>query len=332
MELQRALNRGVGAHVDGGGGLVEREYFAALEQRSRHADELALASRQVGAILLERSREALRVVADGRGHRALLEQAPERVVVVLVEGVKVVPKAAREEHWILRDDGELRAQRRELEGREVDAVEDDATARHVDKPEEGDEQGRLAAPGAAAYADPRATFDRERAALEDGGQLGSVPHDHRLEGKGSTARPPVGRQRRRRLLLGEQPRVGSKALHRDHHGLHSCEALQQAVEHLGQCWGSREGEAGIRSRPGARRAVLRRLVHREDGGEREHDRAESLEPDGQPIVHDAREEAGPPVVVHPQQVGLAEALVALRRLDGGRAVEGLGEGGIDRRL
>lgn len=58
----------------------------------------------------------------------VVERAPDIVIGVDAEGVEVEPQRAREQHRVLRDDGDARAQLVQPDRRHVDAVDQDLAA------------------------------------------------------------------------------------------------------------------------------------------------------------------------------------------------------------
>jgi hypothetical protein len=63
-----------------------------------------------------------------------VEDIPQGTVTVLRPGVKVTPDGAAEEHWVLRDDGQLRSESIQADGGYVDAIEVDGSRGHWDQP------------------------------------------------------------------------------------------------------------------------------------------------------------------------------------------------------
>eukprot|EP00964_Phaeocystis_antarctica_P017059 scaffold9399_cov36-Phaeocystis_antarctica.AAC.2 len=189
---QRALNDVVRLHVDGGRRLVQHEHARLAQQRTRHAHQLPLPGGQVAAALIERTREAVRVLLDGRAHRARAQHLPDMRVGVRVEGVHVVAQRPREEHRVLRDDGEGGAQRGERDRGDVDAVDEDGARAQLDETEEADQQRRLAGRRAAAHAHLLRGLDGEARPLQHIGQPRPVAHDHIAEDDAATLRPADG--------------------------------------------------------------------------------------------------------------------------------------------
>ena len=136
--------------TDGRGRLIEDEELALAHDRTRQRENLALANRQVAAsardLGVERDAALVRLALQ-REQACGAEGVIQDGVVVLREGVEVLPERAAEQLWNLWDDGDVRAERIQ-----VDRVGGDAVVVHLalgeDQAEERERQRTLAAAGA----------------------------------------------------------------------------------------------------------------------------------------------------------------------------------------
>mmetsp|Transcript_29498 Transcript_29498/g.89622 ORF Transcript_29498/g.89622 Transcript_29498/m.89622 type:complete len:490 (+) Transcript_29498:1116-2585(+) len=333
LAAQRLLDQLVRLHVDGSGRLVEDENARALEQRPRHADELPLTHRQVGAALVDRFAEPIGVLAHRATDGARVERVPQLRVGRLGEGVEVLAQRAGEEDRVLRDDCEPRAQRRQRHRRDVDSVEEDGARAHLAHPEEGHQDGRLAGAGAADDPDLLARRDVEAEVGEDIGQSRPVAHPNAREADGALGRPRRGGRGRRpgRRFLGLELRVLREPLDGDHHRLERREVAQQIVERVRHARRVRERQAGEAGRRLAASAVCEVRGDGEERREREQEVGQELEPHRQPPIGRVHDEGSARVCVEAANRRLLEARRDAHRGDRRRAVERLGEGGVDGR-
>lgn len=182
------LDERVGAHVHGRGGLVEDHDARAGDDGAGQAEELALALGEVQTALRDGRGEVVEnvgVLGDGRGVGGVgggdvprggeqvhaLQTIPQLGIRVLVKGVQVRAHCAREEHGILRDNCEPRAQIVQLDLGDVQPVDVDRARARLEEAEEGQGQGGLARAGAADHADALVALHRESQALEHRGQV-----------------------------------------------------------------------------------------------------------------------------------------------------------------
>ncbi len=197
-----ALDLVVGIHVDGRRGLVAHDDLAAAHQGTGQGHELALAEREVEAVLLDdgvevqaqgvagvrrRRRRGRRRAGGGGGgdlgpHQVGLAQGrPELQVGVLVEGVEVAAHGAAEQGRVLG----MMARRERRSCRPT--VEMSSPSRvmrpplSLDQPEQRRHDGRLAGARAADDADALAAGDVHVEPAQHERQALAVAHLHVVE-------------------------------------------------------------------------------------------------------------------------------------------------------
>ncbi len=166
--LQRLHDHRLGLHIDGARGLVQNEHRAVLQKGAGDGDALALAARELdpalsylGVIALGKSDDELvGVRRPGRRDQLVFGSPGLRVADVLGD-------AGREEHRVLRHDGELTPEILQPEVAEVDAVEPDLPLPRVVEPGEQVDQRALAGPGRAGDPQARAESDVEGDVMQD---------------------------------------------------------------------------------------------------------------------------------------------------------------------
>ncbi|KAJ8575187.1 hypothetical protein ON010_g4027 [Phytophthora cinnamomi] len=145
------LDEAVGGRVHVGGGLVQHDDFAVLEQRAADAEQLALTHRQVVAFFSERELQT----GTPRRHRVrevnLLQDRPDIAVRVLVERVEVVTQRTAEKHRVLWNDGEASSKIVQSDVLDVDAIDRDGPAVELADAEKRDHERTFA--GSCATAD-----------------------------------------------------------------------------------------------------------------------------------------------------------------------------------
>jgi hypothetical protein len=104
---QHPLYALVRVRVHGRGGLVHHQHLALPQRRPRDAEQLPLSLRDVGARLLDGRLQPARHGAHRPRHEHLLQHRPDRRIRVLAEGVQLEAQRAREQHRLLRDDGQI---------------------------------------------------------------------------------------------------------------------------------------------------------------------------------------------------------------------------------
>ena len=132
--------------TDGRGRLIEDEELALAHDRTRQRENLALADRQVAAAARDLGVErdaALVHLALQREQACSAERVVQDSIVVLREGVEVLAERAAEQLRHLGNDGDVRAERIQ-----VDRVGSDAIIVHLalgeDQTEERESQRTLA--------------------------------------------------------------------------------------------------------------------------------------------------------------------------------------------
>ena len=143
---QLALGRG----VERGGRLVEHEDRRVLEHGARDRDALALPGRELRAALAEQRVVALRQRGDegvgagdagGGAHLGVARVRPRMPDVLAHRGA--------EEQVLLQGERDARAQARELQAAQIDAVDLDATRVGIEQAQQQRQQRALAGPGRA---------------------------------------------------------------------------------------------------------------------------------------------------------------------------------------
>lgn len=282
-----ALNLVVRLHVDAGRGLVADDDLRAAHERAREGHQLALAEREVEAVLLDDAVEvdARRVGAglgelDARGDQVGLAQGgPQRQVGVLVEGVEVGAHRALEQRRVLRDDGEARAQVAEANGGYVDAVNGDGAARDFYEAEQSAHDGRLACARAPDDAHALAAGNVHRQLLQHQRQVFAVAHLDIVKDDFALFRPAAahvhGVQRR---LLVQAVAVVAEALDGVHAVFDFCQLADSKLQHLHNGEDITEHQAT----DGRRHAEARRDDEDADG--EDQGVADEIKADGQPAL------------------------------------------------
>jgi hypothetical protein len=162
----------LGVDVDVGEGVVEDPHPRLHQERPGQRDPLALAAGQGVALLADHRVQALgqplEHVAGGRRGQGVEH--------LLVAGLRapegdVVAQAGREQHRLLVDDPDRRAQRVQREAGDVVAVDQHPPLGRCVQPRDQPEQGRLARPGPPDHRHPRPRRDVQ----VDRGQRGAAP-------------------------------------------------------------------------------------------------------------------------------------------------------------
>mmetsp|Transcript_23334 Transcript_23334/g.53998 ORF Transcript_23334/g.53998 Transcript_23334/m.53998 type:complete len:747 (-) Transcript_23334:938-3178(-) len=326
----RLLQHGVGVVVDGGGRLVEREYERVAQRRAREAEQLPLPDREILSSLGHLMREPLLETVDERRELHHLEHAQDLLVGVPVEGVQIVAHRIVEQHWVLWNDGEARAEAVELQRARVDAVDRDGTgavavesALRLDEPPERREEGRLAGARAANDAHLGLRSDAARDVAQRQRQLGPVAHAQLVHRDLARARPPARRRRGAARALG-----------------------RYVIDVLDDALNAREGLLQLERHARAVLQVLRHLERRSDGDARQRNvdvqielkrerrqqrRHEDDRRRHQVEVHrvvgseQVLREVAPRILVDERDGSVLETTTRVKSADSGDAAERLGE-------
>mmetsp|Transcript_16259 Transcript_16259/g.45072 ORF Transcript_16259/g.45072 Transcript_16259/m.45072 type:complete len:309 (+) Transcript_16259:137-1063(+) len=121
------LDHSVCLVVDTGSGLVHDQYLRFSEQRPGDAQQLPLALREVFSTFGDHLIESPGQLFDHLVHADLLQHLPQLIVAVAMERIQVVPHGVGEDHWILRNDGEVVAEAFGSDLLRVDTVDDELT-------------------------------------------------------------------------------------------------------------------------------------------------------------------------------------------------------------
>mmetsp|Transcript_10252 Transcript_10252/g.34845 ORF Transcript_10252/g.34845 Transcript_10252/m.34845 type:complete len:404 (+) Transcript_10252:44-1255(+) len=324
------LDQHVRLVVDGRRGLVEHQHAGRPQEGATEAQQLPLAHAEVAAPGGHRHREAVHVGGHDGRQVAPAEGCPHLLVRVLVKGVQVGAHRAREEHGVLRDDGERLAQRAQVEAGRVDAVDADAPRAQGHHAIQREQEGGLPRARAPHDAHLGARGDLAVEVVEHEGQVRPVAHADVVEGDHARGRPPGGRLERERRggLLGRELAVAVEALHAHHLGLQRGEHADEPVEVV------REHQRVRERQPGDARghASCARLIHEKDRRQADECVADELEAHGEPAVGREGEEGGAEVVVEARRGGVQEAARLVEGQDGGHPCEGLRKGRVDGRL
>mmetsp|Transcript_137606 Transcript_137606/g.439670 ORF Transcript_137606/g.439670 Transcript_137606/m.439670 type:complete len:611 (-) Transcript_137606:880-2712(-) len=171
-----ALNQCIRLVVDRCRGLVEQDDLRAPQNSPREAEQLALADAEGGATLLDLSGEAV-----GQGLLGVHLHTPQSIhdglVAVLFERIQVASEGClSEEHRLLRDHRQLRAERVQANLLEILAVDEHRARLHLGEPQQRHDDAALAAAGAAHDAQLLPGADREGQTTQSRIELGPVAH------------------------------------------------------------------------------------------------------------------------------------------------------------
>ncbi len=121
--------------------------LVVAEEGAGQAEELALADREIFAVLGDDAVQLAGQLADALLHVGALQRRPQRGVRVLLERVQVGAHRADEEQRLLRDHRESRAQVLQAHFGHVQPVDLDVARRQFHQPEQGHAQRALARTG-----------------------------------------------------------------------------------------------------------------------------------------------------------------------------------------
>lgn len=138
------LNDFFGFDVDVGGGFVHEDNAVLLEDGADDADELFLARSEVLAVGLDLLVEAERVAEEEVAETGFVEEADHLCLGSGAGGVEVETERAFEDGRVLGNDGDLVAQVGELDGGNVESVDEDGARAGFHNATQGETDGRLA--------------------------------------------------------------------------------------------------------------------------------------------------------------------------------------------
>mmetsp|Transcript_13475 Transcript_13475/g.33013 ORF Transcript_13475/g.33013 Transcript_13475/m.33013 type:complete len:784 (-) Transcript_13475:2299-4650(-) len=357
------LDEAVGLQVHGSRGLVQHQDARLLEHAARHAHQLLLAQREVGAALGHCSVQAARQLRHRLLHVHQLQGLPHLVVGRVAEGVQVGAHGALEHDGLLGDDGQAAAHLAQRHPGNVLAVNHDAAHGQLKHAEQRHEQRGLAGAGAAHHADLLTVLDVEGDELEREGRTGVVAQAHLLKldvaGGGPVAQLAailVDLDLHQLAAGGDVGAVvgGRGAVHglaarvRQHHGALHLGQVGRDVGLLGDV-GAERGDAlhGVPHGHGVGHAAhhpreehqhldgvgdgqayggsahVLLQAHREQAGGHHQHSAKEVAPEGQPQVALLGVEQGEVVGVDARHVLLDEEVDGVKRLDDLHAVQRL---------
>jgi hypothetical protein len=197
QQVERLLDGGLVLGVDRRQGLVQHQDRGVAQQRAGDGDALALAARQLHALLADDGGIALRQPGD----EAVDVGGPRGRLDVGLAGVRpahadVVLDRAVEEEGVLADDRDHRADLVERELPQVLPAQPHRAGLRVVEAQQQPHDRRLAAARRADDADPLAGLGAEVEPVMDGAPGAGIAEAHALEGDGGGERPvePGGRR------------------------------------------------------------------------------------------------------------------------------------------
>ena len=202
--LDRVADEGLARRIEMRGRLVEDDQARAGEERASQGDPLALAAAEPRPVLPDRCLVAAwQGVDEGVGARLAGGLAQRLVRCVRSREPDVVGDAAVEEVRPLRDPGDVRPPRREVDRCERDPADEDRTRVRLDEAEEEVGGGRLAGAGRPDEGDDPALRDDQVEPVEGGRRPARIGDGHPGErdvgrGRDRDARTGVGPDGRRR--------------------------------------------------------------------------------------------------------------------------------------
>lgn len=168
--VESLLHQYFGFGVERAGGFVEQQQRCVLQDRAGDRDALALATGETGAAFAEKSSITVRQAVDEDVHQSRSRGGHHfRIAGGGAAVADVFQGVGREDHRILRDDGDFLAQVVQREVADVLAVEANAARRDVVKTQQELEEGGFARAGRSdqgyACAGRDGEIDVARAAL-----------------------------------------------------------------------------------------------------------------------------------------------------------------------
>ena len=201
---QRRQDPALGARVHAGGGVVQDQDARIGQQRAGDGDALLLSAGEGDAAFAHPRVVALRQSLDEAAYLGRLRGRLDlfRRGVRTAEG-DVLADGGGEQHRVLQDDADLRAQRRQGDAAQVDAVDLDRAAGRVVQAQQERDQGRLARSGAAEHRQSAAGRDGQ---VDVGERLRLVlPAEREADAAKAHLAPAAGqRPRVRRLRDGDR--------------------------------------------------------------------------------------------------------------------------------